>query len=71
VLHQEKHVLFHPKAISGNAAGGALSRTGTRKVSSVRPPHAHMAASPPHAGPLVSLARNDVFEPGSLLHKQT
>jgi len=72
VLHQERQVLFSPKAINGNAAGGsAITRVGTRKASSARPPQTHIAASPPHAGPLVSLGRNDVFEPGSLLHKQT
>lgn len=70
VLHQEKHILFNPKASNSNAAGGILTRAGTRKASSARPPQALIAASPPYAGPFVSLARNDVFEPGSLLHKQ-
>ena len=68
VLHQERNVLFNPKASSGNAAGGALARAGTRKGSSARPPQPLVAASP-HIGPLVSLPRNEVFEPGSLLHK--
>ncbi|KAK2465411.1 hypothetical protein APHAL10511_002765 [Amanita phalloides] len=56
VLHQERHVLFNPRASSGNAAGTAvsLSRAGTRK----RP-----------VQPLVSISAADVFEPGSLLSK--
>jgi hypothetical protein len=71
VLHQERQVLFLPKVMNGNAGGSTtLSRAATRKTSSARTPQIHLATSPPHTGPLVSLGRNDVFEPGSLLHKQ-
>ncbi|KAG6878510.1 hypothetical protein C0993_005440 [Termitomyces sp. T159_Od127] len=74
VLHQERNVLFNPKATSGsNAAGGSvtLSRAGTRKTSS-----AHRSVVQPLISGVVApmtiaqqLQSNDVFEPGSLLRK--
>ncbi|KAG5646519.1 hypothetical protein DXG03_003286 [Asterophora parasitica] len=70
VLHQERHILFNPKAANGNAAGGpgALSRSGTRKQSSARPVQPLLSVAPP-----LTMAQQmhsiDVFEPGSLLRK--
>jgi len=70
VLHQERHVLFNPKASNGNAAGGsgALSRVGTRKAPSSRPAQPLVSVAPP-----LTIAQQmqagDVFEPGSLLRK--
>ncbi|KAF8628663.1 hypothetical protein AX15_003793 [Amanita polypyramis BW_CC] len=54
VLHQERHVLFNPKAAAGNAVV-SVQRAGTRKV---RPTQ-----------PLVNIPPSEVFEPGSLLSK--
>ncbi|KAF8895653.1 hypothetical protein BD779DRAFT_743603 [Infundibulicybe gibba] len=61
VLHQERNILFNPKVNHTSAPVGALSRSGTRKTPSS------------HRGPqaLVAVPNNDVFEPGSLLHKHT
>lgn len=74
VLHQEKHILFNPKANNGNAAGGPgpLSRSGTRKTSSAhRPIQPLLAVAPPlnFTGAQHTAHSNDVFEPGSLLRK--
>jgi hypothetical protein len=67
VLHQERHILFNPKATNGNAAGaaGPLSRSATRKRPAQQP---LVAVSPPFTGAQLSHS-GDVFEPGSLLHK--
>lgn len=60
VLYQERNVLFNPKTNTGVQGSSGLTRTATRKSSSSRP-----TAKP--AQPLVNMAGNDVFEPGSLL----
>ncbi|KAK7048573.1 PH domain-containing protein [Favolaschia claudopus] len=72
VLYQERNVLFNPKSPAGNAASSAvpgLSRAPTRKIAAPSP-------RPPGQQPLVTVSpllnapdRNDVFAPGSLLHK--
>ncbi|KAG6853927.1 hypothetical protein C0991_012418 [Blastosporella zonata] len=69
----ERNVLFSPKPASGNAGGsaGALSRSGTRKMSSAHRPVVQPLLSGV-AAPLTiaqQLHNNDVFEPGTLLGK--
>ncbi|KAG6891515.1 hypothetical protein C0992_005049 [Termitomyces sp. T32_za158] len=72
VLHQERNVLFNPKASVNTLGGsGTLSRAGTRKTSSA---HRHVVQPliPGVVAPMTiaqQLQSNDVFEPGSLLHK--
>ncbi|GLB38230.1 putative pleckstrin homology domain [Lyophyllum shimeji] len=70
VLHQERNVLFNPKAASGNGAGGStsLSRAGTRKGPSSRPAQPLVSVGPP-AHIAQQMQSGDVFEPGSLLRK--
>ncbi|KAJ7195504.1 hypothetical protein GGX14DRAFT_474953 [Mycena pura] len=62
VLFQERNVLFNPKSTGGNASGSAgPSRAApARKASGPTP----QRTAPQ---PLVSVDRNDVFAPGSLL----
>jgi len=73
VLHQERNVLFSPKS---DVPATTLSRSGTRKTSSAAP-HRPAVAQPLvtlpllHSVPTQLLPRHDVFEPGSLLSKQT
>ncbi|KAG6813588.1 hypothetical protein H0H92_009632 [Tricholoma furcatifolium] len=73
VLYQERNVLFNPKAPNANAAGNssALSRAGTRKMSSAHRPVAQPLISGIAAPMTIAqqLQSNDVFEPGSLLRK--
>ncbi|TFK23077.1 hypothetical protein FA15DRAFT_757558 [Coprinopsis marcescibilis] len=66
VLHQERQVLFNPKAAGGNGAG-ALSRSGTKKSASRPAPL--VSVPPPFSAKPVS-SGGAVFEPGSLLHGQ-
>jgi hypothetical protein len=73
VLHQERNVLFSPKS---DVPATTLSRSGTRKTSSTaahRPAVAQPLVTLPllHSIPTQLLPRHDVFEPGSLLSKQT
>ncbi|KAF8797392.1 hypothetical protein BYT27DRAFT_7265762 [Phlegmacium glaucopus] len=70
VLFQERHVLFNPKAVNGNASG--LSRAGTRKGTNQRPVAAQpqFAMPPSFTGASQSIPHHDVFEPASLLSKQ-
>ncbi|KAF8073883.1 hypothetical protein FPV67DRAFT_1738693 [Lyophyllum atratum] len=71
VLHQERHVLFNPKATNGNAAGGPgpLSRAGTRKGSSAHRPIQPLLSVAPPLTIAQQMQSADVFEPGSLLRK--
>ncbi|KAJ7021632.1 hypothetical protein C8F04DRAFT_1140389 [Mycena alexandri] len=77
VLHQERNVLFNPKAAGGNAAAGSsavpgLSRAATRKAPSASTPQ-RAPVQPLVTGVaplLVAPDRNDVFLPGSLLREQ-
>ncbi|KAJ2921602.1 hypothetical protein H1R20_g15493, partial [Candolleomyces eurysporus] len=70
VLHQERQVLFNPKAPGGNASGG-LTRSGTRKSTTQRLPSAPLVSVPPPYSVANQLPQNgNVFEPGSLLSKQ-
>ncbi|KAJ7600886.1 hypothetical protein C8J56DRAFT_1074504 [Mycena floridula] len=66
VLHQEKNVLFNPKA----AGPSALARAPTRKSTTSQ--RSGMKTQPlvTMPAPLVKVAPDDVFEPGSLLHNK-
>ncbi|PPR07925.1 hypothetical protein CVT24_000905 [Panaeolus cyanescens] len=77
VLHQERNVLFNPKSANGNGAAVSRSATRARKMStaghrSPASPNAPLVPMPPLSAVLShnATARNDVFEPGSLLAKQ-
>ncbi|KAF9483548.1 hypothetical protein BDN70DRAFT_904143 [Pholiota conissans] len=76
VLYQEKNILFGSKP-SGNGAPSSntvLSRTGTRKSSSsAQRPVQPLVNMPPvfMASAVPSLPHANVFEPGSLLSRQT
>lgn len=59
VLYQEKNVLFNPKAGS-STSGTGLSRSGTRKTPSGRTGQT-----------FVDVSSQDVFVPGSLLHRKS
>ncbi|KAG2009776.1 hypothetical protein CC2G_012667 [Coprinopsis cinerea AmutBmut pab1-1] len=70
VFHQERQVLFNPKAAGGNASG-ALSRAPTsagRKSTSQRPPAPLISVPPPYNPKPLPSSSNPVFEPGTLLH---
>ncbi|KAL0961014.1 hypothetical protein HGRIS_006006 [Hohenbuehelia grisea] len=57
VLYQDKNVLYNPKATS-LTSGPSLTRAGTRR-------------NPRSTQPLVNVAPQEMFEPGSLLYKKS
>ncbi|KAG6850333.1 hypothetical protein H0H93_014606 [Arthromyces matolae] len=71
VLYQERNVLFNPKAVNNNSIGSAaLSRAGTRKMSSAhRPPQPLISGITPPLTVAQQLQSSDIFELGSLLRK--